>query len=250
MADHHRIQLYWPPRADPRSELARQVAAFLAQIAPIHPDLSRFLYDDARSGEPTPAASPADCDAALEQGKVIWRSGARENTSYERRFYVDRKNGSPVAFTITCGIEPLGLDPIWTPNRLDFLVRADVGDERASRPVLEAVLRAAVGVFRPDWAFAGTDRVPTAPLALFSDGTPVVGWMTYLRAGFPEVPPTLPQPAVVYPITVDGALGTLIVAHPELFHDRDPAQRAAIDRVSDALRAAGVLVPPSRLPGR
>jgi hypothetical protein len=124
-------------------------------------------------------------------------------------------------------------------------VRKDVGDERASRAVLEGVLRIAVKVFRPDWAFAGTDEVPLAPQALFSEGEPCVGWMTYLRAAFPEVPRTLPQPSVVYPL--DG-LGTLIVAHPELFDDRDPGHRAAMARVREVLVQAKVLVAPSALP--
>ena len=238
MTAHHRIQLYWPGRTDTVGVMAGQLAAFLAGIAPLDPGLSRFLCDG------LPALSPAACEDALVRHAVLWRTGATERTSYQARFYVDRKIGSPAAFTLTCGIEPLGLGPIFTPNRLEFLVRADVGDERASRPVLEGVLRRAVTVFEPDWAFAGSAQVPQAPKAVFSDGTPVIGWMTYLRAAFPPVPRTLPQPAVAYPV---GNLGTLVVAHPELFHDGDEAQLAAMERVRVMLKAAGVLVPPGEI---
>jgi hypothetical protein len=35
----------------------------------------------------------------------------------------------------------------------------------------------------------------------------------------------------------------LIVAHPELFNERDAAQLAALGRVREVLQAAGVLVP-------
>lgn len=238
MTAHHRIQLYWPGRTDTVAVMGRQLAAFLAGIAPLHPGLSRFLCDN------LPAISPAACEEALVRHAVLWRTGATERTSYQARFYVDHKIGAPAAFTLTCGIEPLNLGPIFTPNRLEFLVRADVGDERASRAVLEGVLRRAVTVFEPDWAFAGSAQVPQAPKAVFSDGAPVVGWMTYLRAAFPPVPRTLPQPAVAYPV---GSLGTLIVAHPEVFHDGDEAQLAAIERVRGVLKAHGVLVPPSAL---
>jgi len=238
MSDHHRIQLYWPGRTDTVSVMARQVAAFLAEIARVHPGLAGFLCDA------TPASSAAACEEALVRHAVLWRTGATERTSYQARFHVERRIGSPVAFTLTCGIEPLGLGAIFTPNRLEFLVRTDVGDERASRPVLEAVLRSAVTVFEPDWAFAGSAQVPLAPRAVFSDGTPVIGWMTYLRAAFPPVPRTLPAPAVAYPV---GTLGTLVVAHPELFDDDDEAQLAAMARVHATLKAAGVLVPPSAL---
>jgi hypothetical protein len=238
MTAHLRLQLYWPGRTDTVSVMARQLAAFLAGIAPLHPGLEGFLCDG------TPASSAVACEEALLRHAIQWHTGAQPRTSYQARFYVDRNLGSKVAFTLTCGIEPLGLGPIFTPNRLEFLVRADVGDERASRPVLEAVLRRAVTAFEPDWAFVGSDNVPQAPKAVFSDGTPVIGWMTYLRAAFPPVPRSLPEPAVVYPVA---SLGTLIVAHPELFHDDDEAQRAAMERVRVALEAAGVLVPPSAL---
>ena len=99
--------------------------------------------------------------------------------------------------------------------------------------------------FDPDFGFAGSEAVPQAPLAIFSDGVPVVGWMTYLRRGFPDIPRTFPEPAVVYPV---GAKGTLVVAHPEPFDEHDPNQRATVDRAYETLKAAGVLVSSLDLP--
>lgn len=244
MSRHYRVQIYWPGRTDPVRALARQVQGFLADLATIHPGLARFGFEDAQRTL-VPAASEDDCLAALTQRTVQWKTGPTLRTSYQPRFFVDRKAGAPVALSITCGIEPVGLDPMFVPNRLEVLVRADVGDERASRPVLEAVMRSAIAVFKPDFGFAGTESVPSAPVALFSDGTPVVGWMTYLRAAFPPIPRTLPAPAVAYPVK---DLGTLIVAHPELFHENDPAQRASMERVREVLKAASVLVPSTSLP--
>jgi hypothetical protein len=245
MSRHYRIQLYWLGRAGSVRAMARQIFTFLAEIAPIHPGLARFAFEDGSPGALTPVTSEADVEVALEQRTVHWQTGETPRISYQPRFFVDRKAGAPVSLSITCGIELTGLETMFAPNRLELLVRADVGDERASRPVLEAVMRSAVSVFRPDFGFAGTESIPSPPLALFSNGTPVVGWMTYLRAAFPPVPRTLPAPAVVYPVK---DLGTLIVTHPELFHEHDEAQRASLARVRQVLREAGTLVPSTALP--
>lgn len=240
---HHRIQIYWPQRKDPLRALAAQLSAFLDGLAPIHPGLSRFLVHDPAAGS-TPVSSKESCEEALSRGVVRWKTGITQRTCYEQTFFVDRRVGSPAAFKITCGIEPLGLDPIWVPNKLEFLVLAVPGDERGSRASLEGVMRHAIRIFDPDWGFAGTDRVPTTPLPLYTDGRPIVGWITYLRAGYPEVPRTLPQPAVPYPV-VGG--GTLIVACPEPLREGDASQRAAMDRVREVLEAEKVLVPPAEI---
>ena len=96
---------------------------------------------------------------------------------------------------LTCGIERLNLGPIYTPNRLDVLVRRDAGEELTSAAALEAVLRAAIDAFRPDWGFAGVEGVPAVPLPVFSDGTPAVGWMTFLSWKYPPVPAAPPPKA-------------------------------------------------------
>lgn len=238
----HRILLYWPGRTDPVPALAAQIHGFLSAAAALHPKLAGFLHQP-RGAAPRPASSASACEEALRQSAGTWQSGGRELTSYAPRFFLERPFAPPVEVTITCGIEPLGLDAIFTPNRLELRVRA--ADERAERPALEGLFRAAITAFRPDFAFAGSERVPQAPLSLFSDGTPPVGWMTYLRHAFPALPRTLPQPAVAYPV---GALGTLVVAHPDPFDEADPAHREAMARVREALSAAGVLISSLDLP--
>jgi hypothetical protein len=244
MADYHLISLYWPGRVANRTALGRQLLSFLDALRPLHPGLGRFQYLDKRTKVASPADTLEACEAALQAGAVAWRTGRVDRTSYQQRFFVERRDGSPVSFDLTCGIEPLGLDFAFTPNRIELKVGTGVGDERASRPVLESVLRAAVAVYEPDFGYAGSERIPTPPVPVVSSGTPAVGWMTYLASVFPPIPPTLPEPAVVYPVS---NRGTLVVAHPELFDDRDPTQLAALKRVRDALEAAGVLIPATRL---
>lgn len=246
MARHYRVQLYWSGRSDADRVMSRQIFTFCASLGPIHERLEGWLFQDERTGVPAPADSDPACLEALHQKAVAWSTGAQQQLSYQPRFFLERAIDPPASFTVTCGIKPLGLGPVFTPNRLELLVRAGVGDERASRPVLEAILRSAVAAFQPDWGYVGTESIPQPPVAIFSDGTPVIGWMTYLRSAYPPVPRTLPTPAVVYPV---GSLGTLIVAHPELFREGEPAHREAIDRVRNALKAAGTLVPHHALKG-
>jgi hypothetical protein len=240
MANQYRVQLYWPGRDDAPGELAGQIAAFLSALGSVHKDLAGWHFAGDGAGAPVPVDSPAACLAALERHRIAWTTGKVRRIAYGPRFFLEREVASPAAITVTCGIPRLDLGPIFTPNRLEMLVRADAGEARASRPVLEAALRAAVAAFRPDFGFAGTEGTPAPPLPVFSDGTPVVGWMTYLSAAYPPLPAALPKPAVVVPMLPHGAL---IVAHPELFQERDPAHREAIARVDEALRAAEVLVP-------
>jgi hypothetical protein len=238
MANHYRVQLYWSGRDDAPGDLARQIAAFLRALGSAHKDLAGWLVKGERG--PVPADSEAACLAALSRHRVAWATGETQRTSYQPRFFLERAASSPAEISVTCGIPRLDLGPIFTPNRLEMLVRADAGKERVSRAALEVALRAAVAAFRPDWGFAGTDETPTPPLPVFSDGTPVVGWMLYLSAAYPPLPAALPKPAVVYSMLPHGAL---IVAHPELFDAQDPAHREAVARVDEALRAAEVLVP-------
>jgi hypothetical protein len=135
----HRIFLCWPGRPDPVPALAGQIHGFLSQASALHPKLAGFLFQP-RGGAPEPAASAAACEEALRAAAGTWQSGGREITSYAPRFFLERAFAPPVEVTLTCGIPPLGLDAIFTPNRLDLRVRA--GDERAQRPVLEGLLRA------------------------------------------------------------------------------------------------------------
>jgi hypothetical protein len=76
------------------------------------------------------------------------------------------------------------------------------------------------------------DGYPSAPTPPFADGAPTVGWLTYLERRYPQLPTTLPTPAVAH----DLGTGTLFVAHSSK-PDRD-----AMARLELALGEA-VLIP-------
>jgi hypothetical protein len=66
----------------------------------------------------------------------------------------------------------------------------------------------------------------------FANGTPVVGWLTFLSRDYPPLPAVLPEPAVAR----SADKGTILSAHPT----RPDEQ--AIERLRAALDEAKVLV--------
>lgn len=223
--------------------MSRHLTAFTASLGAIHGPLRdlRFVGPD---GEEQVASSAQACEVALLAHQVDWATGPTKRVAYQPRLFLERRSAPPVEVRLTCGIERLNLGPIYTPNRIDVLVRRDAGDEITSVAALEGVLRAAIDAFRPDWGFAGVEGVPTVPLPVFSDGTPAVGWMTFLSGRYPAIPAALPRPSVAHVIA---GRGTLIAAHPKRFDERDGAHVQAIEDLRQALSAAGVLLPSAAL---
>ena len=223
--------------------MSRHLAAFTAALAGIHKPLKDLQFVGPGGKEQVASGAQA-CEAALSAHRVDWATGPTKRIAYQPRLFLSRQADPPVEVKLTCGIERLDLGPIYTPNRLDVLVRRDAGEEITSAAALEAVLRAAIDAFRPDWGSAGVEGMPSVPLPVFSNGTPAVGWATFLSWKYPPIPAVLPRPAVAHVI---GRRGTLIVAHPERFDERDPEQVEAIEEVREALSAAGVLIPAAAL---
>jgi hypothetical protein len=238
MTSHH-VRMFWSGRADSVDRLGYHTYLLLTAFAGVQPLLAGFRRAD-RKGRTSaaPLDSQMACTEALEEARVVWRSGSEERTSYTPSFILRRDGALVARLSLTLGIEPLDLGPIFAPNKVDLEVRGL--DPRTGRALLEDALRAAVAVFRPDWGHAGAAAHPPAPIALFSDGAPTVGWMTYLSRAYPRLPATLPSPAVASAVA---DFGTVVVAHPKLFDPADPAHVAAVDATARALRDARVLVP-------
>lgn len=243
MDRRYRVYVSWRGREEDLRDTSRQLASFVAAVGALHPRLKGLRFVNA-AGKEAAAAGAEACQSALEAHRVDWATGEIQRVAYQPRLFTERRAAPPVEVQLTCGIERLNLGPVYTPNRLDLHVRRDAPDDLASPPVLEGVLRAAVESFKPDWGFAGVEGYPDPPLPVFSDGVPVVGWMTFLSWRYPAIPTTLPTPAVAHVLP---RRGTLIVAHPDPWSERDPAHVAAVEKVREALEAAGVLVPAETL---
>jgi hypothetical protein len=239
MATGYRVQVYWSGRAEPPARLAQQIFVFLTALPSVHEGLTGWHFEEVSTGKMVPVDSPSACQRALEDAAVEWTMGGRKSTSYAPRLFVGRADAPAVEIQVTCGIEPLPIGPVFVPNRLSLVVRELGGEERVSAAVVENVLRAAIAMFRPDFGHAGSESMPQPAEPIFSDGTPVVGWLTYLSSAYPSLPSALPAPAALSRVA---GLGTLVVARPELFVDGDEEHLAPVEAVRAALEAAGVLV--------
>jgi hypothetical protein len=235
MPDRYRIQLYWPPRNETLEVTARALHAFLISLAPIHPTLAGFRYDDGE--REVPVGSAEDCARALRQGQVAWSFGETEKPAFELTLFVVRAYSPPVSLTLTAGIEPGDLDGVFAPNRLEMWVAREAPDELASPPVLQALLARGAEQFGAEFGYVGSATVPTPASPLVSPGLPPVGWMTFLSNSRPPLP-VLPTPAVAY---AAGSVGSIVVAHPKAYREHLREQREAVAAVERALSAAGVL---------
>ncbi|MEM9694851.1 MAG: hypothetical protein AAGA56_20065 [Myxococcota bacterium] len=229
MSHSHRVAMYWLPRRDDLDAQAHQLQAavdglsMFAEWAPERPGDTDGSFSE-----------PGRYRALLEAGQIDWRTGEIEHRSY--RACLVSQEGSRLE--VTSGIQPFGMDAMFTPNRAELRVNA-------RRDTLEptafvAMAAALVHAFTPLFGFVGDMRWPVAPTAVFSDGRPRVGWMTFLEARFGEVPPPWNDGVVTYPVDD----GFLILAQGEVFDSRESASVAAL---KDAEQHLQDLLKPHRL---
>ncbi|WP_437982275.1 Imm52 family immunity protein [Sorangium sp. So ce117] len=244
MIGKYHVRIFWSGRGDSPERLGYKTFLFLTALAGVHPDLAGCRAADARgrprTGDAGSSESAWSCTEALLRATVLWKSGQEQRTSYTPRFVVERDGARVALLSMSVGIEPLDIGPVFAPNRLDLQVSAAALDPKTGPAALENMLRVAVAVFQPEWGHAGTESQPAEPISLFSDGAPGVGWMTYLSAAYPPLPTAFPSPSAAFPVA---SFGTLIVAHPGLFDPRDPAHSAAVNAIRDVLGEAEVLLP-------
>ncbi len=234
----YRIQLYWQGRSTPRPRLAEELWQCVGSLPWASPRLAR-LQPYSQEGELLPPiTSAAHAESLLAHWTVRWRTGAVERTAYKAPFVLDSLDDSKFRFELTTGIEPLGFDGVWVPNRLEVLVDPEAPDGLASRDVLLAILHVGARVFDPDWGFAALDGEPVPPTPLFSSGDPMAAWMTYLSKRFPLADLAVAEPSAVYSV---GELGYLVIAYPEPPRPGSARQGAALEAVTAAFRAAQIV---------
>lgn len=247
MRTHYRVQLYWPGRTATPTQLAEQFWQWATALGQVAPQLAQLRPYTRQSELLQPLTGPQHAEALLTHWEVRWRTGDTQRVSYKPGLVLDRLDDTMVECNLVTGIEPLGMDPLWVPNRAEVLIRADAGDELVRPDVLLGILHAGVRVFSPDWGFASLDGDPIPPTPPFSQGTPIAAWITYLSRAYPVDRLMVREPSAAYSV---GELGALVLAHPELCVPDGPRQREAVQGVADAFRAAGVTpsVPPPAAP--
>ncbi len=247
MPEHYRVQLYWLSREDSLAWMSQQLYMLLTGWRSIDEDFASWSFFDKKKQKPVEVVSKKTCQRLLEQTAVSYCVGDKQCTAYQPKLILtprDDDRAEPLAkLQLSCGIQPMQL-PVYTPNRLSFRAHRDLGEHGIGPLMLRRVLQIAATTYRADWGYAGIDSFPQPPVALFSDGTPCVGWMTYLSTAYPSLPGILPAEAQLFPVSSDGHI---ILAYPNLFDDGDARHLKAVAQVNESLREAKVLVPALRL---
>jgi hypothetical protein len=220
------VRSYDHGRAESVGDMADRLWALLSGLGAVHAKLTGWSAR-ATDGSLLPLESIRDCAAAIRQRAYSWKSGPREHVAYGPTVVA---SGGAAEIALVCGVEPF---PVWTPNQVQLTLGASAGITVKDAETLEAVLSAVARAYAPAWGHVSVDAVPVPPMPPFADGTPVVGWITFLSHEYPEPPAALPEPAVARRIDK----GAVLVAHPS----RPDVE--AIERLRATLREAGVLLP-------
>ncbi len=231
---------YRAGRDEPFPAHAARVWATLSALTALSPRLGPWWRrDDAGRAEPVDDLVAAA--GALGASAVSWWRAGREATSWAPVFCAGDAHAPWAECAFTVGVSLPALPGVFAPERVSL--RLDLADDDVlARPEAVGAVLAALGVaMELSHAHAGGARVPAPRLPLLSDGAPVAGWMTLLGPREAPLPAVLPAPLVARPLP-GGA--TLVTAVSEVFRERDPGHRAAVEALARALDAR----PPRRPP--
>jgi hypothetical protein len=225
------LRAYDHGRSEPFRAISARLWKLCRALGEIDPALASWRGK--LGDEEGPLDSERACDALVASSARMWRTGDRELVAYGPVLTATHDGSKAAALALVAGVAPLGL-PVWIPNQVDLELFGPVETGlRADRPRLEAAFRAIVAINAPAWAVVEADGMPSPPVPPFSDGTPNVGWMTYLASSYPALPRVLPKSAVVH----DLGTGAAIIAHAS------KPDAVAIDQLLRSLAEANVLVP-------
>jgi hypothetical protein len=221
-----------------RAETFRAIGTRLCNLTKGLAGVARELesWQGEVAGRAVPVMSARDAETLVASSARMWKSGEEERVAYGPSATAEHEGKRVGRVAMVAGIAPLGL-PVWVPNQTEAQI--DGAAEREVRGDPERVqqaFQALITASQPAWAYVALDDDPPAPVPPFSDGAPVVGWLTYLSSAYPALP-RLPEPTVVH----DVGTGVLIVAHSS------KPDAAAIARVTKLLGEAGVLLPAYKL---
>ncbi len=241
----HRVFVYWQPRPSTLGEQAAALWQTLRALSAHGGALAQWSAIALKTGNLIAIEGERECEQTLAARTIVWTTGDREQRSHQARLTTTSIPGA-VNLEVTMGIQPLDLDPergdaIFTPNRAMLTV-----DGHAHRMPVEQfadLLKAMAVGFDALFGFAGGRERPIPPGAIFSDGRPPVGWMTFLHQRYGALP-ALPEHTAIYP-TQGGSI--VVALADELYDERSAKHNQVIARVQEALDAASILVTPDRV---
>ncbi len=221
------VRAYDHGRAETIVEMATRMWRLLTGLGAAHAKLSSW-HARARDGALLPLEGARDCREAIEQRAYTWTSGKKEQVAYGP--IVVAGAGAPYAeIAVVCGVEP---SAVWTPNQVQIILHESLKIDRSDPGPYLAILQALALAYEPAWGHVAVGALPPAPMPPFTNGAPVVGWITFMSRAYPLAPPVHP-PAVAYPVEK----GTMFVAHPK---GADPE---SIEGLRRALAEANMLLP-------
>jgi hypothetical protein len=226
-----------PPSKRLEPAEVRRVYEVVSGLRGLDPELSEWSVEG-DLGYGAALRSEEQVAVELERGAVEWETGEEVRRSYEIAAR-SRLGRGPARLTVVVGVHgPPGL-VAFMPNRAVLELDVSVGFGWPEPPLVQAALASMAAAFEADFGFAGSELRPLQPRALFDEGRPPVGWMTYLAGRLGALPPSLPTGAVAY----RAGHGSIVVAHGKAYRDDRREPREAVARVEVALGEAGLLVP-------
>lgn len=223
------LRAYDHGRSDGFRAVSNRFRAVTTALAGVAKELSDWRADI--GGVELPLASSSDADTVVAAATRGWKSGERELIAYGPSAFAVHEGATVARVAMVGGVEPLDL-PVWVPNQAEVVLNGAAELQLRGDPKrLLAAFIAFVQAVQPEWAYVGVDDRPSPPIPPFDDGTPVVGWLTYLSSKYPD-PGTLKEPAVVHDI----GIGKVLVAHSS------KPSAEAIEALSDRLTEDKVLL--------
>ncbi|MFO0555525.1 MAG: hypothetical protein U0271_44520 [Polyangiaceae bacterium] len=232
--DARRVYVAWEPRPDGVSEIADQLLRAMSWLRTLPILDAEWTAPAPNTGTPMPCGALGEMKRCLVHGGYPKERASLMEPEYCRQtFHIGPGRSWRARIQIVAGLREAKLD-IATPNRLDLLVRSELGAVD-----LRQILIGLLSVTRPAWGYAGFEQFPERPDPITP--RPTVGFLTYLSSSYGPAP-ELATPALVTPIP---GFGTLIQAFDEDPKPRCDPQKAHIRTLKTALEERGHLNSPA-----
>jgi hypothetical protein len=243
MGENYYLGAYWGNRPESAGECARRVQVLLRDLSHCDATLGQWFEKGGSRAHalkrPVSYGDEQVLSELLEKSCV--RRRAINDVASSLGFRIGLWSGAPdsesSALSVSCG-GSASTSQAWVPNSCVIdLPQEGAPRERLLRvSVLLEIVGAVVKALEPDWGVVTSDAARRM-MPESEPGTPLVGWITYLK-GLPGTLGLLPGYARVLPV---GGSGSALVITDKVFTAENPQDAKATTEVRAALEKAGVL---------